>query len=149
MSVKVYNLVYIFILFFYNFLDYFKMLRTRHVYRTCSLTILLFFYVFRVYRPNYASFLRVDVHERARSRALNPINRDRYRAPGPAAQSLLRPVGREFRAGPADPFGPSGGMKERSEISQRPYKAQTAAIRPLGSNNAAWTWLFAVSRKYK
>lgn len=33
--------------------------------------------------------------------------------------------------------------------SRRPYKAQTAAIRPLGSNNAAWTWLFAVSRKYK
>lgn len=96
-----------------------------------------FFLTCRASRPNYVSFFRVDVHESARSRALNPINR--YRAP--VSASLLRRSGLVPRTRPVHP----GGMERGSEISRRPYKAQTAAIRPLGSNNAAWARLRGVS----
>lgn len=37
------------------------------------------------------------------------------------------------------------GEESGSEISRRPYKVQTAAVRPLGSNNAAWARLRGVS----
>lgn len=98
-----------------------------------------FFLTARASRPNYVSFFRIDVHESARSRALSPINRDRYRAP--VSASLLRRSGLVPRTRPVHP----GGMERGSEISRRPYKAQTAAIRPLGSNNAAWARLRGVS----
>lgn len=96
----------------------------------------------------------VNVHERvcAFAATLNPINRDRYRGrgggpiPGSAISPSIRSAGAQGRSRRVIRSAATAARKERgSEISRRPYKAQTTAIRPLGSNNAAWAWLRGVS----
>lgn len=77
-----------------------------------------------------------------RKRALNPINRDRYRVPQ-SQQRDLRPANVQGRSRGSSCS--TGREATESEISRRSYKAQTAAIRSLGSNNAIWARLRGVS----